>query len=345
MQRGGRGRTVLRRVVARASFSGLGHEKLRELGLQGRIWFLPVFSFGLRFGKRATARTCTTSLTETRFWGRGLQRNLAKEKARVPSRRRGNTKRNIRRTLQPFSFCLGRNLECRSCCAGISLEGVGTTTLATSAVLVTEVHSRGAQPWGGSCGCGSDLFRCRFSTFVPKKVCRGRGLEEVPLRPVGSALGVCTAGPYTRLFHNLERSKLARLVYSKTLSAEQHCSHVVEAVRTVQLKLAKVRNRPVRTRLCLQSAKDLVRVSLLYEQRADRALKGVVVWVGVRPGEAVAMQVFGGQECLEPLFLICSPTRRWPVLRLGWFGLRSWLIPEFGGQVALRLMAGFNVEG
>ena len=142
---------------------------------------------------------------------------------------------------------------------------------------------------------------------------------------------MCTAGPYTRLFHNLERSKLARLVYSKTLSAEQHCSHVVEAVRTVQLKLAKVRNRPVRTRLCLQSAKDLIRVSLLYEQRADRALKGVVVWVGVRPGEAMAMQMFGGQKCLEPLFLICSPSRRWPVLRLGWFGLGSRLIPAFGG--------------
>ena len=119
---------MLRRVVARASFSGLGHEKLRELGLQGRIRFLPVFSFGLRFGKRATARTCTTSLTKTRFWGRGLQRNLAEEKARLLSRRRGNTKRGLRLTLQPFSFCLGRNPECRSICAGISLEGVGPTT-------------------------------------------------------------------------------------------------------------------------------------------------------------------------------------------------------------------------
>ena len=178
-----------------------------------------------------------------------------------------------------------------------------------------------------------------------KKVGRGRGFEEVPLRPVGPAPGVCTAGPFARFFHNLEWGKLAGLVHSKALSAEQHCSHVVEAVRLVQLKPAKVRYRPMRARLCFQPAKDLGRVDLLYEQRADRALEGVVVRVGVRPGEAMAVQVLGGEESFKSLLLVGSPSRRWSILRLGWFRLRPWLAPGFGGQIALRLVAGFKVKG
>ena len=156
---------------------------------------------------------------------------------------------------------------------------------------------------------------------------------------------VCTAGPFTRFFHHLEGGKLARLVYRKTLSAKQHCSHIVEAVRLVQLKLAKVRYWPVRARLCFQPAKDLGRVGLLYEQRAGRALEGVVVWVGVRPGETMAMQVLGGEECFKSLLFVGSSSRRWPVLRLGRLRLRPWLAPGFGGQVALWLVAGLKVEG
>ena len=189
------------------------------------------------------------------------------------------------------------------------------------------------------------LFHCRLSSLVPKEVCRGRGFKEVPLRPIGPAPGVCAAGPFALFFHNLERGKLAGLVYSKTLGAEQHCSHVVEVVRLVQLKLAKVRYWPVRARLCFQPAKDLIRVGLLYEQRADRALEGVVVGVGVRPGEAMAMQVLGSQEGFKPLLLVSSPSRRWSILRLGWSGFRPWLAPSFGGQIALRLVAGFDVKG
>ena len=75
------------------------------------------------------------------------------------------------------------------------------------------------------------------------------------------------------------------------------------------------------TRLCFQPAEDLGRVYLLDEERAGRALQGVVVGVGVGPGKAVAVKVLGGQECLEPLLFVCSSSRRWPVLRLGWFGL------------------------
>ena len=186
---------------------------------------------------------------------------------------------------------------------------MGPTTLATFTVLAARVRSRGAQQWGGSIRFGIGSLLLPFCPLCSQKgwplpLLRGeksRGFEEIPLRPVGSAPGVCTAGPFAGLFHHLERGKLARLVHGKTLSAEQHCSHVVEAVRLVQVELAEVRYWSVRTRLCFQPAKDLGRVYLLYKQRAGRALEGVVVWVGLGPGKAVAVQVFGGQECLEPL--------------------------------------------
>ena len=88
----------------------------------------------------------------------------------------------------------------------------------------------------------------------------------VPLRPIGSASGVGTAGPCARLFYHLKRSKLAGLVHGIALSAEQHGSHVVEAVRLVQVELAEVRKRSVRALLCFQAAENLSRVCLLYEQ-------------------------------------------------------------------------------
>ena len=101
----------------------------------------------------------------------------------------------------------------------------------------------------------------------------------------------------------------------------------------------------MRARLCFQPAKDLGRVDLLYEQRAGRALEGVIVRVSVRPGETMAVQVLGGEESFKSLLLVGSPSRRWPVLRLGRLRLRPWLAPGFGGQVALWLVAGLKVEG
>ena len=149
-----------------------------------------------------------------------------------------------------------------------------------------------------------------------------------------------TASPFARLLYNLEGSKLAGLVHCKALGTEQHCSHVVEAVRLVQLKSVEVRDRPMRARLCFQPAKDLGRVDLLYEQRADRALEGVVVRVGVRPGEAMAVQVLRGEESFKSLLLVGSPTRRWSVLRLGRLSCRPRLAPGFEGQVCPSVCGG-----
>ena len=134
-------------------------------------------------------------------------------------------------------------------------------------------------------------------------------------------------------------------MHSKTLGAEQHCSHVVEAARLVQLKSVEVRHRPMRARLCFQPAKDFGRVDLLYKQRADRALEGVVVRVGVRPGEAVAVQVLRGEQSFKSLLLVCSPSRRWSVLGLGRLSGRPRLASGLEGQVALRLVAGLKVKG
>ena len=78
-------------VAARASFSGLGREKLREFGLRGSVWLLPAFDFGLGFGKRAATSTNTATLPRNRFGNRGLQGSLSRDLRRGPSsRRRGD---------------------------------------------------------------------------------------------------------------------------------------------------------------------------------------------------------------------------------------------------------------
>ena len=154
---------------------------------------------------------------------------------------------------------------------------------------------------------------------------------------------MCSAGSFTWFLHNFEGGELPGLVHSKAFGAQQHCTHVVERVRLVQLKLAKVGHRPMRAWLCLQPAEDLRRVDLLYKQRAGRTLEGVIVRVGVRPGETMAVQVLGGEESFEALLLVGSSPWRWPILRLGWSGLEPWLSPGFGGEVALRLVAGLKV--
>ena len=73
MRRGKSGRPVLAGFAARVGFSGLGHEKLRELGLRGRFRLLPAFRLGLRLRGRATAGTGTLA------WGLGTPKKLLLE--------------------------------------------------------------------------------------------------------------------------------------------------------------------------------------------------------------------------------------------------------------------------
>ena len=219
-RRGSSGGADLRRAAARASFSGLGHEKLRELWLRGRVRFLPVLRLGLGFGSRAAVRKCTTRLARTGLWGWGLYQNLTRKRAKGRGRQRGRTRRGLRHTLQTFSFCFRHELECRCICGGGRLEGVGPTTLSTCTVLTTRVLSRGARQWGGTNRHRLAHCACRSVPFAPKKIAWGCGFEEVPLRPVGSAPSVCATGPFTRLFHNLKRGELPGLVRGKTLCAE-----------------------------------------------------------------------------------------------------------------------------
>ena len=133
-------------------------------------------------------------------------------------------------------------------------------------------------------------------------------------------------------------------MHRKALGTQQDCTHVVEGVRLVKLKSAKVGHRPMCARLRLEPAKGLCRVYLLDEKGAGRALEGVIGGVGVRPDKTVAVKVLSGEECLQPLLLIGAPSRRGPMLRLGWLRLRQRLPLRFRRQVAPWLVARLEVK-
>ena len=115
---------------------------------------------------------------------------------------------------------------------------------------------------------------------------------------------MCPASSFTGILGGFGEGKLARFVDRIALSAQQHRTHAVKGVRGVEPKMANVRQGPVSTGLGLQPAEDLRWVGLLDEQRADLTLYGVVGRIGVRPGEAMAMDVLSGHKLLQSLFVV-----------------------------------------
>ena len=59
----------------------------------------------------------------------------------------------------------------------------------------------------------------------------------------------------------------------------------------------------------------------------------------------MAVQVRGGQKCLEPLFFVCAASWCRPVLYLGRLGRWLCLVLALRRQVTLRLVTGLNVQG
>ena len=105
-----------------------------------------------------------------------------------------------------------------------------------------------------------------------------------------------SAGSWTGLLNYLGQGKLAGFVHSKTLGAQKNRTHIVKRVRGVEPEPTDVLQRPVSTMLCLQPSKHLLWVDLLNEQRAYRALEGVVRRVGVGPGVPVPVHMLRSKE-------------------------------------------------